>query len=88
MTTRPVLRALAALVLIGASVNAQARDGVAGELAAGAGRWIAAQGNAVLAQLQDDLRQHLHDQIQPFLPDDGALQKVSTESTAEPQQSL
>lgn len=61
-------RPLIAAALLCASFGSQAADGVATRAASGIGPWIAAQGNAALRELGDELRRSLRQQMQPLLP--------------------
>jgi hypothetical protein len=59
---RPLAQTFLAIALIAGSAGAEA----AGD--ANLGRWIAAQGNAALQELQHDLKRDLAQRLQPMLP--------------------
>ena len=66
---RHLAQALIALTLIAASTGAaQAADGIGSRVGSNVGRWIAAQGNAALQELQQDLKRDLVDRLKPLLP--------------------
>lgn len=60
--------ALIAAVLVCSSFSTRAADSGAASAGAGFGRWIAAQGNAALCDIADDLRDELKHSLQPYLP--------------------
>jgi hypothetical protein len=66
---RPLAQVVLAIALIGGSAGAQAADSVGGRVANGLGRWIAAQGNAALNELREDLKRDLSQRLQPLLPE-------------------
>lgn len=89
MINRRPLAAALAIALIGASTGAQAADGISGRVASGLGRWIAAQGNAALDELREDLKRDLSQRLQPLLPERAAaepdaLRKVGNDPDAAP----
>ncbi len=63
-----------AAVLMGISFGAQAQTSLSSRIATGVGQAIAAQGNAALTQIRDELRKSFEDAIEPLLPehDNGA----------------
>jgi hypothetical protein len=62
--------ALLAATTLGASSVAQAQDqNVSSRVVVGLGAWIAAQGNAALAEVREDLKQDLRDAMKPLLPE-------------------
>lgn len=65
---RPLAQAVLVIALIGGSAGAQAADGMSNRVASGLGRWIAAQGNAALNELREDLKRDLSERLQPLLP--------------------
>lgn len=77
MTYKTFNRSLAAVLFLGLSCGAQAAgtQGVAARMAAGVGQWIAAQGNAALREIGEDLKQDLADQLEPLLPQSPAQQQ-------------
>ncbi|MDB5968439.1 MAG: hypothetical protein JWQ90_889 [Hydrocarboniphaga sp.] len=62
------IRPLAVAALLCASFGSQAADSVTARAASGVGLWIAAQGNAALHELGQELRDELRQQIKPLLP--------------------
>ncbi|MDB5967618.1 MAG: hypothetical protein JWQ90_68 [Hydrocarboniphaga sp.] len=86
---RPLAHAVLAIALIGGSAGAQAADGMSSRVASGLGRWIAAQGNAALSELSEDLKRDLAERLQPLLPasdmvEADPLHKVGNEPGAAP----
>jgi hypothetical protein len=67
-TSLKTFRPLVAAALLCASFGSQAADSMTVRAASGVGAWIAAQGNAALRELGQDLRQQLRDQLKPLLP--------------------
>jgi len=62
--------ALIATTALGASTAAQAQEqAVASRVVVGLGAWIAAQGNAALAEVREDLKQDLREAMKPLLPE-------------------
>ncbi|MEW6168146.1 MAG: hypothetical protein AB1651_10675 [Pseudomonadota bacterium] len=69
MKTRTVLSTLVlASALLGFNAAARADDGLGQRVATGVGRVIAAQGNAALQQIREELRETLEDRLAPYLP--------------------
>jgi hypothetical protein len=68
LNTARRFRPLAAAVLLCASFGSQAADGAAVRAASGVGQWIAAQGNAALREIGQELRDGLREQLRPLLP--------------------
>ncbi|WP_428312274.1 hypothetical protein [Hydrocarboniphaga sp.] len=86
---RPLAQAALAIVLIAGSAAAQAADGIGSRVGAGLGRWIAAQGNAALSELREDLKRDLSERLQPLLPERemveaDTLRKVGNDPAAAP----
>ncbi|WP_428310333.1 hypothetical protein [Hydrocarboniphaga sp.] len=67
-TSLKTFRPLVAAALLCASFGSQAADSMSTRAASGVGSWIAAQGNAALRELGQDLRKQLRDSIKPLLP--------------------
>lgn len=67
-TSLKTFRPLVAAALLCASFGSQAADGLRLRAASGVGAWIAAQGNAALRELGQDLREELRNQMKPLLP--------------------
>jgi hypothetical protein len=78
---RPLAQALIAIALIGGSAGAQAADSMSTRVASSLGRWIAAQGDAALNELSEDLKQSLSKTLKPLLPAQDSV-------VAEPHESL
>lgn len=69
MLKRNTLKAaLAATALLGISATAQADDSLTHRVATGVGQVIAAQGNAALIQIREELQQRLIETVSPLLP--------------------
>jgi len=68
MTRKTLLQLIAAATLIGASTAASAAEPVGTRVVTGLGHWIAAQGNAALREIRDDLRKDLTDRLAPLVP--------------------
>lgn len=64
------LSLFAGSMLLGASLPAAAADSVGARVATGVGRIIAAQGNAALAHIREELKDNLLDTLKPLLPDE------------------
>ncbi len=60
--------ALAAAALLGFSVSAQAEESLTQRVATGVGQAIAAQGNAALIKIREELQQGLIETMSPLLP--------------------
>ncbi|TJY60797.1 hypothetical protein E4T66_09015 [Sinimarinibacterium sp. CAU 1509] len=60
--------ALAAVALLGVSVSAQADESLTQRVATGVGQVIAAQGNAALMQIREELQQRLIETVSPLMP--------------------
>lgn len=73
---RTLAQTVAAIALIAGSAGAQA---AADGSRSGVGRWIAAQGNAALQQLHQDLRKDLSQRLQPILPDSAVVADAAAE---------
>jgi hypothetical protein len=79
MKTRTVLSTLVlASTLLGFNAAAQADDGLGQRVATGVGRVIAAQGNAALVQIREELRETVENRLAPYLP----AQDVSSSAAA------
>lgn len=78
-TSPKTFRPLLAAALLCASFASQAADSVSTRAASGVGAWIAAQGNAALRELGQDLRKELRDSIKPLLPQPTAPQPAQAE---------
>ena len=72
-----------AAALMGVHAGAQAKDGITQRIATGVGRVIAAQGNAALLQIRDELRERLEQDIEPLLPEDVAAPAAVVEPARE-----
>jgi hypothetical protein len=59
---------LLALALLGAAAPAAANEYAGARAASAVGHWVAAQGNAAVREIRDDLRQRLSDSLKPRLP--------------------
>lgn len=69
MKTNTLIKIAAATLLLTGSLNAQAADeAMSGRVVSGVGSWIAAQGNAALREIGDDLKQDLVQTLKPFIP--------------------
>lgn len=64
---------IAAALLLGASFASQAADLSGARIATGVGQWIAAQGNAALEDIREDLQKDLADRLKPVLPAPGEI---------------
>ncbi|MEQ1439943.1 hypothetical protein AAG565_11300 [Fontimonas sp. SYSU GA230001] len=80
-TNKNVLRAAALAALLGFSGLAAADDGLTQRVATGVGRVIAAQGNAALTLIREELDQTIQKTIQPWLP----TPDVQASTTARPE---
>lgn len=68
-TTRSIFTALFAVALLG-TAPVHAEESLVSRVATGVGHAIAAQGNAALAQIREEVKDKLADSIKPFLPAD------------------
>ena len=66
----PLMSSLLALALLGAAGPAAAGEPAVtrASVSVAVGHWIAAQGNAALREIRDDLRKHLVENLKPQLP--------------------
>ena len=61
-----MIKSLFLLALCGAAMSpAQAADSSSARVATGVGQWIAAQGNAALREIEDELKRDLADRLHP-----------------------
>ena len=63
-----LMSSLLALALLGATGPAAAAESAGTRAATAVGHWVAAQGNAALRDIRDDLRKRLADALKPQLP--------------------
>lgn len=80
-TPRKALSVLLAASLLGLSNAASADEGLTQRVATGVGRVIAAQGNAALVQIREELGQTIEKTIQPWLP----VQDVQASNAMQPE---
>lgn len=81
---RKTLTALAtAGLLLGLNSGAQAGEPLGQHVSAGVGQTIAAQGNAALEQIREDLRDHIEQTLQPLTPGPQGLADGREPDTAE-----
>lgn len=78
------LHVVAAAGLLGLSSAASADEGLAQRVATGVGRVIAAQGNAALMQIREELGQTIEKTIQPWLPAQDVQASNGTQPAATP----
>ena len=83
-THMKTLHVLAATGLLGLSSVASADEGLAQRVATGVGRVIAAQGNAALEQIREELGQTIEKTIQPWLPTQDVQASNATQPAATP----
>lgn len=64
----PLMSSLLALALLGATGPAAAAESTGTRAVAAVGHWIAAQGNAALRDIREDMRKRLSETLKPQLP--------------------
>ena len=83
LTRKSLSTFVLAAALMGVHAGAQAQDSITQRMATGVGRVIAAQGNAALLQIRDELRERLEQDIEPLLPEDVAAPAAAAEPARE-----
>lgn len=69
MKTANVAKVIFAATLFGATATTRAADGhIAATMVTTVGQWIAAQGNAALRDIRQDMKRELLDRFEPLLP--------------------
>lgn len=68
MNRKPLVALIASLLLLAAAPGAQAASDPTQRVSTGVGRWIAAQGNAALRDITEDMRRELERDLRPLVP--------------------
>ncbi|HUP92161.1 MAG TPA: hypothetical protein VM074_07930 [Solimonas sp.] len=85
--TRKTLTTLALLgSLTGAALPAHADEDITALLAARVGKIIAAQGNAALVTIREDLTARIGDNLRPYLPSAAEVVRVNSDGETAPRE--